>query len=123
MKNRGYLGALFVAVLMLYGCFESDTDKDGVPKVDLHGHVIVKKEAEVTVKVNASDPTVYRNQEYRVVTVKGKDMSLSAFINTYCLGKETTNETCVRAAKINDFDAENRFTSLNGKLAPLPSGL
>lgn len=117
MKMLRYLGLLFCTASILSGCLESnsDSDKDGVPKVDLHGHAIVKREKMVSVGA-----PVYQDREYRMVTVKGKDMSLEEFINTYCLGKEMTNETCVRAGRIKEFD---RFGSPDGKLQPLPAGL
>lgn len=102
-----WVGMLFFG-LMVAGCAESDMDKDGVPKIDLHGRIEVQK-----VKFLDS----YQDQEYRVVTVRGKDMNLTEFVNTYCLGKELSNPTCARAAKIKNSDQRG---SSDGKLRLAP---
>jgi len=73
----------------------SDTDKDGVPVVDLEG-------------------TIVNGQ--RMMTVKGKQMGQVEFMQTYCMAKEN-NETCARAHMIMSLD------SIGGPMKELPKGL
>jgi len=91
-------------------------DKDGVPKIDVHGRAVVERVQAITI----GKSNVYEDREKRVVTVRGKDMGLPEFINTYCPGKEMTNPTCSRAIQIAHVD---RSGSTDGKLRKLPPGL
>lgn len=73
----------------------SDTDKDGVPVVDLEGKIV-------------------NNQ--RMLTVKGKQMGQIEFLQTFCMAKHN-NETCARVRRI------ARLDSISGPKRELPAGL
>lgn len=109
--------AAIACVFVLSAWADSAVDKDGVPKIDVHGRAVVVKIPKLT---PLGKPAATEEVEKRVVTVAGKDMSLIEFYRTYCIAKPMTNGTCMRAAKISDLDGLGR---LNGKLRPLPAGL
>ena len=87
--------ATVVALACTMSACSSDTDKDGVPVVDLEGTIVDRQ---------------------RMLTVKGKQMSMSEFRQTYCMAKRD-NETCARAGRIASLDV------ISGSMKDLPKGL
>ena len=87
-------------------------DKDGVPKVDLHG-TIVNVEAP-----NGKDRSErwLPPAQIRIIDVGGNKMQMSQFLQTYCQAK-IGNETCARASKIAQLDV------VSGPRKELPPGL
>lgn len=119
MRTNLLWPSAIACLMVLTGCGESDIDKDGVPKIDLHGRAVVVKVKALT---PIGSPTIYQDREKRVVTVQGKDMDLYEFINTYCPGKMAT-PTCSRAIHIAEIDSLGMGVRGDGKLRPLPPGL
>lgn len=115
MKTNFLWQGAIVSLVVLSGCEGSDMDKEGVPKIDLHGRAVLVRVKTLT---PIGSPTIFQDREKRVVTVRGKDMDLGEFINTYCPGK-AVNPTCSRAIKIADIDG---LRMRDGKLR-LPPGL
>jgi hypothetical protein len=93
MKKKGTLPTVMLAAAMLGGCGKDD----GVPKVDIHGTIIV------TGKANGWTSLVPKK---RMITLPdGSQISLGEFLLTYCIGKETTNATCARGMRIDAVDS------------------
>ncbi|WP_155646209.1 hypothetical protein [Burkholderia diffusa] len=103
--KKTLLAAASLVSLFLAGC------GDSVPKVDIHGKIVVTKPAGV------SNGFRYPEQRARMIQLPdGKQMPLSEFLLTYCQGKDS-NETCARGAKI------ARLDSVSGPRDQLPAGL
>jgi hypothetical protein len=101
------IAAVSVALTLISALTGCNKD-DGVPKVDIHGTIVV------TGKSNGWTSYV---PKVRMITLpNGKQMPLGEFLNTYCIGKET-NETCLLGVKIQSID------SSNGPRDQLPPGL
>lgn len=100
---KGVLPAALLTALALAGCHKDD----GVPKVDIHGTIVVTG--------NANEWTGVIPKVRTIHLPDGKQMPLSEFLLTYCVGK-VTNETCLRGEKIQRID----FTKGPGDL---PAGL
>jgi hypothetical protein len=107
--------SLLSALLFLSFAFDATAglDKDGVPEVDLHGVIVIstdpkalKLEKDYGISVPAT----------RLVTVNGKQMPISEFLQTYCNGK-WQNATCIRGSKIVSID------NGSGPRKTLPAGL
>gem|GEM_PF-2671188 len=111
MKIR--LITILLLALSLAAC-DSSVDKDGVPKVDIHGEIVETPAPKPKAAWLANAfPKVIRT---RIITVQDKKMPLQEFILTYCQGK-SQNETCSRAMKIANLDLNG------GPRKDLPKGL
>ncbi|MDA3875584.1 MAG: hypothetical protein PF483_00690 [Halothiobacillus sp.] len=111
MKN--YSGAAVLILVLLSGCENGSIDKDGVPKVDIHGTIVAstdKKALEFSKEWGMPVPS------FRMISVKGKQITLQDFLLTYCQGK-VGDDTCERGRKIENID------SIRGPRKDLPKGL
>lgn len=104
--------ALSLAVLPFACHAAPPLDKDGVPKVDLHGTIITVEMPNEKARREYGLPPVQR----RMIDVDGNKMPLTQFMLTYCQGK-IGNETCARASTIAGLD------SASGPKKVLPAGL
>ena len=95
--------------IVLPAC-DSSHDKDGVPKVDIHGEIVVTTPAAIVNGWHVPE------QRVRLISVGDKKIPLSEFLLTYCLGKDN-NETCARGKRIAHVDFPK------GPTAELPKGL
>lgn len=111
MKMKSILSAL------LFFSFAFDAaaafDKDGVPEVDLHGVIVTSTDPKALKFAKDYGVSVPAR---RLVTVNGKQMPISEFLQTYCNGK-LQNATCIRGSKIVSID------STSGPRKTLPAGL
>lgn len=110
MKSGLALSAVLVAAL---AACTSDTDKDGVPIVDIHGTIVATTDAKVIAHAKEWGIPI---PSKRMIDVKGKQMTLREFLLTYCQGKYQ-NDTCARGSKI------SRIDSGGGPEKVLPKGL
>ena len=104
------LAVLLLSSARLAVAADTPRDPQGVPKVDVHGNIVVVKPA------STSNGFRVPAQRARMISVDGKDISLQEFLQTFCQGK-LANETCVRANKIRGID------SSSGPKEQLPKGL
>ena len=110
--NRVRVAVLLMLTVLLCAC-ATGIDKDGVPKVDLHGTIVESTDAkELAYFKNYGGSKPAR----RLVTVGTEQMRLIDFVRTYCQGKDT-NETCSKAKIIQALDASS------GPRKDLPKGL
>ena len=85
-------------------------DSDGVPKVDIHGKVVIIFSESLKNGFHLPEVRV------RMISVDNKEMLLNEFLLTFCSGK-SVNETCDKAGKIQSID------SISGPTEQLPQGL
>ena len=85
-------------------------DSDGVPKVDVHGKVIIIFPESLKNGFHLPEVRV------RIISVDNKEMPLNEFLLKFCSGK-LVNETCNKAGKIQSID------SISGPTEQLPQGL
>lgn len=111
MKKSSSAAILFL--VLLNGCADGSVDKDGVPKVDLRGSIIASTDEKALAFAKEWGLPV---PSTRMISVHGKQMSLQAFLLTYCQGK-VGNDTCERGLKI------ARIDSSSGPRKELPEGL
>ena len=98
-----------ILFIVLPAC-DSSIDKDGVPKVDIHGEIVITTPAAIVNGWHVPE------QRVRLISVGDKKIPLSEFLLTYCLGKDK-NETCARGERISHVDFAR------GPTAELPKGL
>lgn len=99
---------LLILFLLLNAC----TDSNNVPKVDIHGTIVVLKPA------GYANGFHYPESRVRMIDVNGKQMPLSEFLRTYCIGEgKEKNEICERGQRIEMID------SSSGPRKDLPAGL
>lgn len=111
LNNTMIVSAIgLLALLVASSANGTDRDKDGVPMIDVHGHIIVVKPATV---INGFH---FAETRSRMVTVDNQTVSLLEFLNRFCMGK-TENETCARGFKIGHIDG------VSGPSERLPPGL
>jgi len=110
---KKFLGVAILSLTLLSGCGDSSVDKDGVPKVDVHGTIVATTDAKA---IESAKEWGLPIPSKRILSVKGKEMPIMEFILTYCQGKDS-NETCARAKTI------ARIDSTSGPRAELPKGL
>jgi hypothetical protein len=101
---------ILLPLLMALTAWAGNVDKDGVPKVDIHGEIVVVKPAGI------SNGFHFPAQRVRMISINGKKIPLKEFLLTYCPGK-SQNETCARGSSIQGID----FAS--GPVEKLPKGL
>ncbi len=108
--NRFCLLIALLVMPLLAGAVETPRDAQGVPQVDVHGCIEVAKPATVVNGFRMPE------QRVRLIAVDGKEMPLTEFLRTFCLGK-ITNETCARG------DSIRRIDNSSGPREQLPKGL
>ncbi|WP_231912919.1 hypothetical protein [Sterolibacterium denitrificans] len=111
MKNFSSAAVLFL--VLLSGCADGSVDKDGVPKVDIHGTIIASTDEKALAFAKEWGLPA---PGARMISVHGKQMPLQVFLLTYCQGK-VGNDTCERGLKI------ARIDSSGGPRKELPEGL
>lgn len=88
------------------------TQKDTVPKVDIRGKIVEIEPA--SIKNGFHFPAVAK----RMIEVEGKQMPLSEFLKTYCVGETKEKDpTCDRGQRIEAIDMSS------GPKKNLPAGL
>lgn len=114
MKKSSSAAILPILLLVLLkGCADGSVDKDGVPKVDIHGTIIASTDEKALAFAKEWGLPVPGT---RMISVHGKQKPLQEFLLTYCQGK-VGNDTCVRGLKIAEID------SSSGPRKELPKGL
>lgn len=110
INTKIFIAIGLLSMLMESSAHATERDKDGVPRIDIHGHIIVETPATT---VNG-----FRFPEHRrrMIAFDDQSVPLIAFLNRFCMGK-TENETCARGYKIGAIDG------VSGPKDVLPPGL
>ena len=103
---------LFAAGLLLAACNQEEP-KATVPKVDLHGRLVVDQEMTASRQAQGIQGEYYK----RVLSVNGQDMAFADFVKQYCPDLNTRDETCQKAFRI------KRIDDVSGATKFLPNGL
>ena len=103
---------LFAAGLLLAACNQEEP-KATVPKVDLHGRLVVDQEMTASRQAQGIQGEYYK----RVLSVNGQDMAFADFVKKYCPDLNTRDETCQKAFRIKKID------DVSGATKFLPNGL
>lgn len=108
--RKYFLFAVLVFSTTIATASNTPRDSDGVPKVDIHGKLIVVLPESMKNGFHLPEVRV------RMISVDDREMRLNEFSSTFCPGK-SSNETCSKAEKIQSID------SISGPTEQLPQGL
>jgi hypothetical protein len=99
--KRCYVAIL--TTLMLSACSDATVDADGVPIVDIRGTVVVTGPPPPGSEMIFANP---EPEKARMITLPDQSqITLSEFLDKYCLGKMQTNPTCIRGVSIFGYES------------------
>ena len=102
-----------IAVGVFLAACNQEEPKATVPKVDLHGRLVVDQEMTASRQAQGIQGEYYK----RVLSVNGQDMAFADFVKQYCPDLNTRDETCPKAFRIKKID------DVSGATKFLPNGL